>query len=133
MTSRERWTVYPLLFLAIGLALRGQSGVPDAEGLTRFDGIDAARVVCRELRIDAEDGTTLVHVGRVRGGGGGRVEIRDSVGRDAISIGTRPGRNEAGVEFFDADGNESARLTADGLGGPPPEEEASAAEAAPSP
>jgi hypothetical protein len=30
MTSRERWTVYPLLFLAIGLALRAAT-IPPAE------------------------------------------------------------------------------------------------------
>ncbi len=29
MTSRERWTVYPLLFLAIGLALRAVAVPPD--------------------------------------------------------------------------------------------------------
>lgn len=120
MTTRERWTVYPLLFLAIGLGVRAQSLTPDVEGVVRVDALDASRVVCRELRVDADDGTTLVHAGRVRGGGGGRIEIRDARGRDSVAIGTNPGRREGGVEFFETDGRESARLTTTGLGDPPP-------------
>lgn len=120
MTTRERWTVYPLLFLAIGLGVRAQSLAPDVAGVVRVDALDASRVVCRELRVDADDGTTLVHAGRVRGGGGGRIEIRDAKGRDSVAIGTNPGRREGGVEFFETDGRESARLTTTGLGDPPP-------------
>jgi len=115
MTTRERWTVYPLLFLAIGLAMRAQSGAPDLDGRIRVEVLDAASVICRELRVESADGPTLVHLG------GGRIEIRDSKGRDSVAVGTRPGRSEGGVEFFDFDGAESARLTAAGLDEPPPD------------
>ena len=124
MTTRERWTVYPLLFLAIGLALRGQPLAPGIDGMVRLDALEAALVVCRELRVDADDGTTLVH--------GGRIEIRDGKGRDVVAIGTNPGRREGGVEFFETDGRESARLTTTGLGDPPPDDPAIEDEAAPS-
>ena len=124
MTTRERWTVYPLLFLAIGLAMRAQSGAPDLDGRVRVEVLDAASVICRELRVESADGPTLVHLGRVKGGGGGRIEIRDSKGNDSVAVGTRPGRREGGVEFFDFDGAESARLTAAGLDEPPPDESA---------
>lgn len=122
MTSRERWTVYPLLFLAIGLALRAANMTTDGDGQLRSATIDTGSVVCRELRIETDDGTTLVHIGRVKGGGGGRIEIRDADGRDSVAVGTRPGRREGGVEFFERDGRESARLTTTGLGDPPPDE-----------
>ena len=112
MTTRERWTVYPLLFLAIGLAMRAQSSAPDLDGRQRVEVLDAASVICRELRVESADGPTLVHLGRVKGGGGGRIEIRDAKGNDSVAVGTRPGRREGGVEFFDFDGVESARLTA---------------------
>lgn len=121
MTTRERWTVYPLLFLAIGLAMRAQSSAPDLDGRQRVEVLDAASVICRELRVESADGPTLVHLGRVKGGGGGRIEIRDAKGNDSVAVGTRPGRREGGVEFFDFDGVESARLTAAGLDEPPPD------------
>lgn len=119
MTTRERWTVYPLLFLAIGLALRGNGFISHGDGTIRFGAIDAVSIACRELRIDTDEGTPLVHLGRVRGRGGGRIEIRDSLGRDSVAVGTRPDRPEGGVEFFDAEGRESSWLTATGLGDPP--------------
>ena len=77
MTTRERWTVYPLLFLAIGLAMRAQSGAPDLDGRIRVEVLDAASVICRELRVESADGPTLVHLGRVKGGGGGSEEEED--------------------------------------------------------
>jgi hypothetical protein len=44
MTERERWVVYPLLFLALGAALRDKLG-----GSTKTKSI-----VCQELRIEDE-------------------------------------------------------------------------------
>lgn len=110
MSSRERWTVYPLLFLAIGLAVRA-AAVPPAEfAAARVDSLQATRMVCRELIVNADDGTILVHVGRVVGGGGGRIEVKDQRGIDAIAIGTGPGDRGGAVEFFDAEGEPAGRL-----------------------
>ena len=110
MSSRERWTVYPLLFLAIGLAVRS-AAVPPAEfAAARVDSLQATRMVCRELIVNADDGTILVHIGRVVGGGGGRIEVKDQHGVDAVSIGTRPGDRGGSVEFFDAEGEASYRI-----------------------
>ena len=64
MTNRERWTVYPLLFLAIGLAVRATTVTPD-DGRVRFGALDTGSILCRELRVESEDGTTLIHIGRV--------------------------------------------------------------------
>ena len=77
MNSRERWTVYPLLFLAIGLALRAVAVPPDKLSVSV---VEAGRIVCGEIVIAAEDDTKLVHVGRVKGGGGGRIEVNDGTG-----------------------------------------------------
>ncbi|MFM7290728.1 MAG: hypothetical protein ACKO6B_05795 [Planctomycetia bacterium] len=77
MTSRERWTVYPLLFLSLGLAVRSIA-VPQGEfAAARFDALESTRLVCREILIENDDCTVLVHMGRVGGGGGGRIEIKD--------------------------------------------------------
>lgn len=105
MTTKERWTVYPLLLLAIGLALRGDlAGRPSAPA----DTLSAEAVVCRELVILGEAREAgvkppiIVHAGRVKGGGGGRIEIRDAAGADSVAIGTGSDSRAGGVEFFDA-------------------------------
>jgi hypothetical protein len=104
MSSRERWTVYPLLFLAIGLAVRA-AALPDVRLETLSAGaVEADQIVCREIMVTGTDGTVLVHIGRVVGGGGGRVEIKDAGGIDAIAIGTRPEGRDGGVERFDDQG-----------------------------
>jgi len=103
MTSRERWTVYPLLFLALGLALRAAVLAEPEQKL------ELARVVCRELLVTTADGTVLVHAGRVVGGGGGRIEIKDAAGIDAVAIGTGTGGRDGVVEFFDAAGEPVTR------------------------
>jgi len=104
MTSRERWTIYPLLFLALGLAVRAVT-VPQGEfAAARVDDLRTTRLVCREIIVEGDDGEILVHVGRVVGAGGGRIEIKDKDGIDAIAVGTRPEGRAAAVEFFDTEG-----------------------------
>jgi hypothetical protein len=109
MTSRERWTVYPLLFLAIGLALRAAT-IPPAE--MEVDTIEAGRVVCGEIVLTSKDGTKLIHIGRVTGGGGGRIEISDRAGAEAVAIGTGPEGRDGTVEFFDANGQTTGLIDA---------------------
>lgn len=111
MTTAERWTVYPLLLLAIGLAVRGQLGL-EGSGATGQT-ISADAVVCRELAVLGEADEIIIHAGRVQGGGGGRIEIRDAEGRDAVAVGTGPDSRAGAVEFFD----EQTRLI--GRLGPP--------------
>ena len=106
MTSRERWTVYPLLLLAIGLAVRS-AGVAEPELVT--ESLTAAQIRCRELLVETEDGTVLIHMGRVVNGGGGRIEIKDASGTDTIAIGTRPGDRNGRIDYFDADGQPAAK------------------------
>jgi hypothetical protein len=112
MNDRERWTVYPLLFLAIGLAVR--AGIAPHEPFDRLDGelLDADQVVCRELVVTGSDGVVIVQIGRVRDGGGGRIEVHDAKGVDVIGIGTLPDDRSGGIEFFDSRGRPLQRLSA---------------------
>jgi hypothetical protein len=114
MSSRERWTVYPLLFLAIGLAIRAAI-VAEGRLAVRVDELDAGQVQagqvsCEGLIVTGTDGTVLVHLGRVIGGGGGRIEIKDATGVDAIAIGTQAESRDGVVEFFDTAGEPAGRL-----------------------
>jgi len=104
MTSRERWTVYPLLLLAIGLALRAATLAEPPVATLRCAGLEAEAVTCRELLVTAADGTVLVHVGAVVGGGGG-ILVKDSAGIDAVAIGRLSASSGGEIRFFDARGN----------------------------
>ena len=101
MTSRERWTVYPLLFLAIGLAMRPGE---DTGLEIQTDVLSSSIVRCREILVEADDGTVLLHMGRVVDGGGGRIEVKDAAGENTVAIGTRPDEEQGRIEFFDTEG-----------------------------
>jgi hypothetical protein len=67
MTERERWVVYPLLFLALGAALRDKL----------IDRTTTKSIVCEELAVVDQEPTTgapariLAKIGREPGAGGG--------------------------------------------------------------
>ena len=61
MTTRERWTIYPLLFLAIGLAVRA-AVVSDERAAEGVKTVVADRVVCRELLVTDDEGTILIQL-----------------------------------------------------------------------
>lgn len=74
MTHRERWTVYPLLFLSLGVALRDEF-VPTLE---------ADLIRCRGMVVTGADGADLV---RLDGGRhGGRLELNDGQGRPLVIL-----------------------------------------------
>ena len=110
MSSRERWTVYPLLLLSIGLALRAVLVPPDR---LEVGTVEANRVLCGEIVVSDDSGEVkLVHIGRVKGGGGGRIEIADRTGAEAVAIGTGPESRDGSIEFFDAEGETIGLLDA---------------------
>jgi hypothetical protein len=86
MTSRERWTVYPLLFLSLGLAVRSIV-VPSGEFLAaRVDDLECIRLTCGEIVVVDDQDTILVHIGKEAAAddaaiaGAGRIELHNSQG-----------------------------------------------------
>ena len=61
MTTRERWTIYPLLFLALGLAVRA-AVLSDERLAEQAELLEADRIECRELIVRDADGTVSLHV-----------------------------------------------------------------------
>ena len=96
MTSRERWTVYPLL-LAIGLAMR-----PGEDTRWKYKQMCFPQLLSDAVRflVEADDGTVLLHMGRVVDGGGGRIEVKDASGENTVAIGTRPDEEQGRIEFL---------------------------------
>lgn len=87
MTDRERWTVYPLLFLALALTLRDRIFPPGPSSL-----------VARELTIvDEQDRPSILMRGAGQDGSSPTIEIRNSRGNPAwvVSVG---GRDGIGIE-----------------------------------
>ena len=54
MTSRERWTIYPLLFLSLGMGLR--SRMPGGT-------VNAQSVQCENLTITGRDASPIIRLG----------------------------------------------------------------------
>ena len=108
MTSRERWTVYPLLFLALGLAVRAGTIAEGPVGELRCESVDAGVVACRELVVVDAEGTVLVQVGPLEGGGGGII-IKDAAGIDSVAIGRLAESRDGAIQFFDAEGRPLGR------------------------
>jgi len=82
MSQRERWVVYPLLFLALGLALRDKL-VPSR---LKAWSLDAAIVRCDQLEVLDGEGNPRVRLGVV--GRGGQVELDTPEGQTTLVLGT---------------------------------------------
>jgi hypothetical protein len=87
MTERERWTVYPLLFLSLGIAMRSKI----------TSSLDLHEMTChtlksREVEIIGEDGgVRLVLTALAPGaGGGGVVQILSGRGKREVVLGAMP-------------------------------------------
>ena len=61
MSERERWIVYPLLFLTLGIALRDKFGVAKE--------VRAHRIICEELVVLNEDAGPQVVLDSTKAGG----------------------------------------------------------------
>lgn len=95
MTDRERWTVYPLLFLALGIAVKDK-----LPGPVRIDDLHSKAVFCRELIVTDPQGKEQVFIGANDNGGliratGNRNELRTVVGNS---------EQAAGLMFVDREG-----------------------------
>ena len=126
MTSRERWTVYPLLFLALGLAVRSIVA-PSGEFLAASVAeLECGRLSCEEVVVVDQNGTVLVHIGReaaldgsTEGVGGGRIDLNDQNGELThwISGSREVGASEGARDSEDALGSDGARASDGALDG----------------
>ena len=120
MTSRERWTVYPLLFLALGLAVRSIVA-PSGEFLAASVAeLECGRLSCEEVVVVDQNGTVLVHIGReaaldgsTEGVGGGRIDLNDQNGELThwISGSREVGASEGALDSDGALGSDNARAS----------------------
>jgi hypothetical protein len=72
MTDRERWIVYPLLFMALGFGLRNGIEIQAEHQDARV--LQTESIRCRELRVVDESGKTVTHLGVSSTNGEGIIE-----------------------------------------------------------
>lgn len=138
MSSRERWIVYPLLFLTLGIAMRDKVVPPRlrarelmAQGEVLADTVrcnrlevgqaDCRRLVadqaqCRLVVVTDEGRKSAVRLGTVSEGGG-RLEVFSPEGKVVLAAGTDPKTKGGMFEVLSADRSPRVRLGATDDGG----------------
>lgn len=106
MSPRERWTVYPLLFLSLGIGLRTRLG-----GL---EGVESIR--CKNLTITDADGKVVVHCGS-QSNGHGQLEFLDDQGHILAAAGISPDGKSGQFVILGADGKTEMILRSSQRGG----------------
>jgi hypothetical protein len=118
MTTRERWIVYPLLFLTLGIALRDKIMPPsliEAERI-RCDRLETDETTCQSLTVWGRGNRELIHLGTATNGTG-RFEIRGVDGATAVVVGTDSSGRSGVVETLARGGIPQVQLRSTPRGG----------------
>ncbi len=113
MSTRERWTIYPLLFLALGAALRSKVTATIETGHLDAVNVRSVQMSCEDLVIVDKDGKPRLRMATVQNAG--RVEIYGAGGNIVAVIATEA--NGASVQLQTADGKPQVLLRSGGAGG----------------
>ncbi len=132
MTTHERWIIYPLLFLTLGIAMRDKVVPPrlsarDLEadlvrcnrlevGLEKVALLEAGQVTCRVMTVAGPDGTDAVRMGVIPERGG-RLEVCSRDGKTIVAAGSDQTGRAGVVETLDADGAPQVQLLSTPSGG----------------
>jgi hypothetical protein len=101
MSDYERWTIYPLLLLILGIVLKDKL----------LKSVDAQNVVCRSLEVVDAQGKDLVRLG-------GGIEIFGASGKPVITLVPDPGGKKRGLILTKTDdGHPLVELVAHGDAG----------------
>ena len=122
MSTRERWTVYPLLFLTLGITMRDKIVPPDLKPLS----VDTDEIRCRWLRADSVRCGDLIVLGNqdnrcvelgATAGGAGLVEVFGPGDKMIFAAGASKAGGFGLCEVADAQGQTQVQLRAGAAGG----------------
>lgn len=122
MSTRERWIVYPLLFLTLGITMRDKVVPPDLKPLS----VDTDEIRCRTLRADSVRCGDLTVVGKqdnrcvelgATTGGAGQIEVFGPGGKLIFVAGASKQGGFGLCEVADAQGRTQTQLSANAAGG----------------
>jgi hypothetical protein len=127
MSSRERWTIYPLLFLALGASLRSKfTNTFDVSSLNsrlvKSTQLAATNIQCDDLVVVGRvvilgrDGKPRLQLGATRSDTG-RIEIYGRDGRLVANLAADPDTNAGTLSLQTADGRPQVSLRSGPHGG----------------
>jgi hypothetical protein len=87
MSTRERWIVYPLLFLALGTAIKPKLVPLELRGLPFASGdLNVNRIKCRDLIVEGKDGEPRILMAASSATGGGVIHVIDDNEQTVVAI-----------------------------------------------
>jgi hypothetical protein len=118
MSTRERWIVYPLLFLALGAAIKPKLEAlePGSAGSGRSS-LTVDRIRCRELYVVDEDNRTRILIAPETQSGDGEIRITNGRGQALVRLKADAASRAGLVETLDDDGKAQAALMSGETGG----------------
>jgi hypothetical protein len=116
MSTRERWIVYPLLFLALGTAIKPKLTSPESRRVMEGPAsLSIDKLWCTQLRIVGEDDRPRIIA--FADEGGGRIHVVDNNGQTVVALSADPKTRAGLVETFNEKGNSQASMMSSGSGG----------------
>jgi len=124
MTSRERWILYPLLFLTLGIAMRGtvwrqgrfDAGEIAADDIAAYREITAGKIHCRQLVVTGPEGNEGVRMGMVPDRGGW-LELCGKSGKKIVAAGADETGQSGVVETLNSEEVPQVQLWSNESGG----------------
>lgn len=103
MSNRERWIIYPLLFMTLGITIRSRLFLPKARTPgVKVEQVDAVDIQCRSLTVTDADGATRLQIG-VTSSNAGQLEIYKGSEEMVVLIGTDQAGQSGLIEVFGPD------------------------------
>ncbi|MBN1909052.1 MAG: hypothetical protein JW818_04875 [Pirellulales bacterium] len=109
MPTRERWIVYPLLFLTLGMVLRDKVAPPQLEQL------DADEIRCKSLSVVGPNGQPCLILDDASGAG--QLAVYGQNGQIMLIAGVVPKGNAGYVDLQGPNRKPSVQLTSNSYGG----------------
>ncbi len=139
MSTHERWIVYPLLFLTLGMVMRDKVWPQShfhAQEVTAYEEVLAKKITCDKLEVKSMK-TNLVQAGQVEAlgvavnnlkgqpvgrlqatvAGTGVLELYSAEGRPIVAAGADPTGKAGVMEILHSNGHPQARLLSTEFGG----------------
>jgi hypothetical protein len=118
MSTRERWIVYPLLFLALGAAIKPklealEAGAPGASTVD----LDVDRIRCRALYVVGADNRPRIRMAPALTSGEGELQITDERGKAMVRLRAEAASRGGLIETLREDGSIQTAMMSNADGG----------------